>query len=108
MADCQTTGWARRDDQNELFHIFKVWALPTLLTEVTTLGRESGKCLTVSRKEKITFSIHVWDGEEGDFPIGSAGTESDLYEDLCLLDQTFSANSKTESLEVWVMHSHCL
>lgn len=106
MADCQTTDWVRTDDQNELFHIFEVWALPALLTEVTTLRRESGKCLAVSRKEKITFPIHVWDGEGGDVPIGSAGAEFDLHEDFCLLDHTFSANSKTESLEVWVVHSH--
>lgn len=57
VADCQTTGWARRDDQNELFHIFKVWVVPALLTEVTTLGCESGRCLAVSRKEKRKKSL---------------------------------------------------
>lgn len=83
MADCQTTGWASRDDQNELFHIFQLWVLPSLLTEVTTLRCKSEKCLTVSRKEKITFPIHVWGGEGGDVPIGSAGAKFDLHEDIC-------------------------
>lgn len=69
--------------------------LPLLLTEVTTLRRESGKCLAVSRKEKITFPMHVWDGEGGNVPIGSAGAESDFHEDFYLPDHTFSANSKT-------------
>lgn len=108
VADCQTAGWTRRDDQNELFHISEVWALPALLTEVTTLRCESGKCLAVSRKEKITFPIHVWDGGGGNVPIGSAGAESGLHENFYLPNHTFSANSKTENLEVLIIHSHSL
>lgn len=65
-------------------------------------------CKQKGKKEKITFPIHVWDGEGEDVPIGSAGAECDLHEDFCLSDHTFGAHGKTESLEVWVMPSHCL
>lgn len=57
--------------------------------------------------KKITFPIHMWDGE-GDIPIGSAGAQSDLHKEFCLLDHTFSANSKTETLEIWMIQTVCV